>query len=186
MVRHMLLAMMLGSAGLLTVPVMPLRAAEQTDAKEPKQMNAEEKFARKAAMGNLAEVEMGRLALKNATHEDVRQFAQKMIDDHTQANKDLQDAVQSKNITLPSDLDEKNKETINKLSKSQGEQFDRRYITHMVNDHEQDVKQYQKAAENLKDAELKAYAQKTLPVLQNHEKVAKAIDKTLNKTANDQ
>jgi putative membrane protein len=140
-------------------------------------LSAEEKsFINEAAIGGLAEVEMGRVATKNAKSPDVKNFGQRMIDDHTKVNQELTQLASSKGITPPKELDAKNRATMESLSKLTGAQFDKEYMSHMVADHEKDVAAFQKQASQAKDPELKAFASKTLPTLEEHLQLAKSID----------
>jgi putative membrane protein len=76
-------------------------------------------------------------------------------------------------VTLPTDVDKESKETSDKLSKASGKDFDKKYMDNMVDDHEKDVKEFEKASKNAKDADVKAWATNTLPTLQDHLKMAK-------------
>src|ERR1051325_9213288 len=89
---------------------------------------ADKVFSTKAAAGGIAEVQFGELALKNASSSDVKKFAQKMVDDHGKANDKLKSIASKDNITVPSDMDAKEKATYNRLSKLQGSDFDRAYM----------------------------------------------------------
>jgi putative membrane protein len=140
-------------------------------------LSAEERsFINEAAIGGLAEVEMGRVATKNAKSPDVKNFGQRMIDDHTKVNQELTQLASSKGITPPKELDAKNRATMESLSKLTGAQFDKEYMSHMVEDHQKDVAAFQKQASQAKDPELKAFASKTLPTLEEHLQLAKSID----------
>jgi putative membrane protein len=125
-------------------------------------------FITKVAQGGKTEVELGQLALKQATSEDVKQFAQRMIDDHSKSGEELSSLAVSKGITLPADLDKKHKEKLDKLAKFSGADFDREYMKKMVNDHNMNVTLFEQQAKNGKDAETKAWAEKTLPTLREH------------------
>jgi putative membrane protein len=132
-------------------------------------------FAKEAAIGGMAEVEMGQLAATKAQSPDVKQFGQRMVDDHGKANNELKSLASQKNWTLPTELDQKHKATRDKLEKLSGPAFDRAYMTEMVADHNKDVAAFGRESKTGKDAELKAWAAKTLPTLQEHQKMAKEI-----------
>lgn len=133
-------------------------------------------FMRTAAMDGMAEVEHGRLAAQNATHAEVKQFGQRMVDDHSKAGDELKALASQKSVTLPAELDAKHKAMQDKLSKMKGAAFDRAYMAHMVTAHQQAVALFQKEASGGKDAEAKAWASKTLPTLQDHLKTARGIN----------
>jgi putative membrane protein len=137
---------------------------------------ADAMFIRTAAMDGMAEVEHGRLAAQNAAHDDVKQFGQRMVDDHSKAGDELKGLASQKNVTLPTELDAKHKAMHEKLSKMNGAAFDRAYMAHMVTAHQQAVALFQKEASGGKDADAKAWAAKTLPTLQEHLKTARGVN----------
>lgn len=136
---------------------------------------ADREFAKKAAIGGLAEVAMGSLAQQRAEDPQVKQFGERMVEDHGRANAELQRIAGAKNIELPAAPDKKHLQQVEKLQKLSGAEFDRAYMKQMVDAHQKDVSAFEDQAKSGKDADLKAFAQKTLPTLQEHLKQAKAI-----------
>jgi putative membrane protein len=134
-------------------------------------------FATKAASGGAAEVSLGQLAAKNASSPQVRQFGQQMVTDHTQANQELQTIARQQNRTLPSKPDAASQAKEQRLQDSTGTTFDTAYARDMVEDHQQDIADFQQEATSGKDPALKAFAQKYLPVLKHHLEMAQAIDR---------
>src|SRR5947199_6279406 len=96
-------------------------------------------FVKKAAEGGLAEVELVQLATQKASSDDVKKFGQRMVDDHGKANDQLKQIASSKGVDLPSEPSPKNKATKDRLSKLSGQQFDKAYMTDMLQDHKKDV-----------------------------------------------
>src|SRR3977135_4290919 len=127
-----------------------------------------EKFATEAAQGGMTEVELGRLALQHAADSSVREFGQKMVTDHTAANAELKSIAARKKIQLPTEVSSDQKSMIEKLSKLSGAEFDKEYMSDMVKDHEEDVKDFQTQGNEGTDPDIKAFAAKTLPILQGH------------------
>ncbi len=138
---------------------------------------ADKTFVKKAAEGGMAEVELGQLATQNAKSDEVKQFGQRMVDDHTKANDQLKQVAQEKGVTLPTDLSAKDKAEKDRLSKLKGEQFDKAYMQHMVMDHKKDVAEFQKESTSGKDSDVKNFASQTLPTLQDHLKQAQQVEK---------
>src|SRR3954471_1124607 len=136
-------------------------------------------FVTKAAKGGLAEVQLGQLAADKASSDEVKKFGQRMVTDHGKANDELKSLAQQKNITLPTDLDPKDKATHDRLSKMSGAAFDRAYMQHMLEDHRVDVNEFKKESTSGKDAEIKAWASKTLPTLEEHLKLAQDANKAV-------
>lgn len=129
---------------------------------------------RDMAHSNLAEIETGKLALSKSQNPEVKKFAQQMIDDHTQAQAELQKLAQSKGVNLPSKPDKKHQEMAKKMQGMSGEEFDRMYMKQVgVNDHQKTLKLLQKAQKNAKDPDLKALAGKTAPIVEQHLQMAK-------------
>ena len=130
--------------------------------------NRDQKFAEKAALGSMMEVEASKVALSQATNADVKAFAQQMIDDHTKAGQELNSIASSKNMTLPTMLNESQQKDLNDLREKTGADFDKKYVSMMVDDHKDDVDNFQDAVDNLDDGDLKTFAINTLPTLQKH------------------
>jgi putative membrane protein len=135
----------------------------------------EQKFLQQAASDGIAEVQLGNLAVGRAANPEVQRFGQRMVSDHTKANQELMALAQAKHVSVPTDTDKKHQETAQALSKLQGAGFDREFMHHMVSDHEKAVQQFLTMAQNGKDADVKAFAAKTLPVLQEHLRLAQTL-----------
>jgi putative membrane protein len=139
--------------------------------------STDQTFVQKAVVGGLAEVQLGKMAAEHAASPDVKQFGQRMIKDHEQANQELIAVVEKKGIPVPTALDSKHQKEADRLAKLQGAAFDRAYIQHMVKDHEEDVKLFSTEAKNGKDPDLKRFAAQTLPTLETHLTMARNLAK---------
>lgn len=138
-------------------------------------------FAMKAANGGMLEVELGRLAQEKAQSQDVKDFGAMLVKDHTKASEELKTLATLKNITLPATLGEDEQKDVNDLTKLSGKEFDKKFVSMMVDDHKDDIDLFKKAAEDKEtDSEIKAFAAKTLPTLQKHLDAVTAIDKKIN------
>lgn len=137
-------------------------------------------FARNAASGGMMEVELGKIAAEKGGTEGVKQFGQKMVDDHTKANDELKQVAGQESITLPTSLSRQDQAQLNKLSKLSGAAFDKAYVNDMVKDHEKDVAEFQEEANSGSNATIKNFAAKTLPTLQDHLRMAKELQKNKN------
>jgi len=141
-------------------------------------------FVKEAAVGGMAEVELGKLAKDKGDSDTVKQFGQKMVDDHSKANDELKSLAKKKNIDLPTSLDAKHQAVVDRLSKLSGADFDRAYSTEMVKDHQEDVKEFQKEANSGTDSDIKNFASSTLPTLQEHLKMARELPRGKGKSSN--
>jgi putative membrane protein len=140
----------------------PSGASSTLNAKDKKMMV-------ELAQGNMSEIAVAKLAQQQTKNPEVLSFAQKMIDDHTKAGDDLAQLAQSKGVTLPTQPDSKHQAIEKKLSKLSGEAFDRQYLAHAgVEDHKQTVALLERISKQASDPDLKALADKTLPVVEQH------------------
>ena len=129
-------------------------------------------FIEKAASGGMAEVKLGKLALEKGTSPTVKEFAQKMVDDHSKANDELKKVAANKNMELPTEIDSDHKKTYDKLAKLSGADFDKAYMDEMVKDHDKDVAEFQTESKAAKDRDVRNLTNKLLPTLKNHQKMA--------------
>jgi putative membrane protein len=141
----------------------------------------DEEFMVKAANGGLLEVAAGKLANEKGMSPEVKEFGKHMMEDHQKANDELKQLAEAKKIMLPDSMDNNAKDKIEKLSKKSGKDFDKEYMNEMVSDHKNDVNEFEDAAKNAKDPELKAWAEKTLPTLKSHLDMAQKTDSTMKK-----
>jgi putative membrane protein len=138
--------------------------------------SADVNFIVAAAQGGMAEVELGKLAAQQAQSSEVKQFGQRMADDHGRGGDELKSLAQSKGIKLPADLDAKDKALQTRLSKLQGSAFDRAYMRAMVSDHKKDIAEFRHESTAGKDSDVKSGAAKTLPMLEDHLKNAETAN----------
>jgi len=129
---------------------------------------ADAKFTTQAAVGGMAEVELGKLALEKSSNPQVKEFATMMVKDHGMANTELMAIAKQKNITLPSTVDDDHKKKMDDLSKKTGADFDKAYVSDMVDGHKSTLKLMEDESKDGKDADLKSFATKTAPVVQSH------------------
>jgi putative membrane protein len=139
----------------------------------------EENFIVKAASGGMMEVELGKLAQEKGQSERVKEFGSRMERDHSKANDELKNIAQQNNIQLPDSMLEKHREHVDELKELSGEEFDKAYMELMVEDHEEDVELFEDAAENYEIQEVRTWAEKTLSVLRDHNRLAEEIHESI-------
>ena len=149
-------------------------AAQQGAPTKTKVQRTDRNFIEKAAEGGKEEVELGRLAQGKASSEAVKQFAQRMVEDHGNANKELTELAANKGVKLDDKAPKKNS-MMERLSKLQGADFDRAYVNEMVKDHQKDVAEFRRMHSGAVDPNLKAWIDKTLPTLEDHLKTIEGI-----------
>jgi putative membrane protein len=162
------------SAALIAVSIGWLLTGT-TVGQDGKVSDMDQQFLEQAARAGTAEVKLGAMATEQAASPEVQQFGQRMVTDHTKANQELMALAQAKGIAVPTEMDEQHQETAETLSKMQGSKFDREYMRHMVMDHEKAVQLFSTASQESKDADIKAFATKTLPTLQEHLHMARQL-----------
>jgi putative membrane protein len=143
--------------------------------------SGEQRFITQAAIGGLAEVEMGKLAGAKASSSEVKQFAAQMVSDHTKANEQLEKIATGKSLKAPSTLDAEDKAKIEMLSKKTGAEFDKAYVQAQVAGHERMQQLLAAEATNGKDADLKMFAEKTLPTVKEHYQMAMDLQAKVGK-----
>jgi putative membrane protein len=129
---------------------------------------SDKEFMSKAAQSGMAEVQLGEMAAAKGESGEIRMFGQKMSFDHSQVNNQLKAIAAQKAITLPTEVSSKHKQDIDKLSKLSGAAFDKEYVRLMIEEHEKDVAEFQKQADNGSEIETKMFAIENLPKLQMH------------------
>ncbi len=150
-----------------TVPDLGVDAGETFD---------EADFAIKAAEGGLFEVQLGKIAASRAVNQDVKEFAAMMVKDHGQANQELTALAKGKGIVLPTALGRDNQDDLREFNEKAANEFDEDYIERMIEDHERTIKIFERASSQSKDSEVKAFADKQLPILKKHLEHARMMD----------
>jgi putative membrane protein len=145
-----------------------------TAASSSKVSSSDLKWMQTAARAGIAEVEAGKLAAAQGKRDDVRAFGKQMMEDHGKANEELKAIAARKGVTLPDKMDSTHIKEATKLSGLNGDKFDKEYLSNAgVSDHTAAEKLFKKGSSDLKDPDLKAFAQKTLPTVQQHLQMAK-------------
>ena len=136
----------------------------------------DQSFLKEAAAGGMMEVELGRVATQNAASDRVKQFGQRMVDDHSKANDELKQLAAREDVTLPGTMSAADKKQVDRLSKLHGVAFDRAYMQAMVDDHQKDVAKFRQQSTKAQDPDIKEFAARTLPTLEQHLQMAKDIN----------
>jgi putative membrane protein len=151
------------------IALAPWAAAQQS----ANRITAEDhNFAVHAAQGGLAEVKLGLLAQQRAESPAVKDFASRMVTDHTKLNADLKTIAEKDGIPLPTGLTARDQATYDRLSKLSGADFDRAYMRSMVTDHKADIVEFKRQADHGFNPAMKQFASNAMPTLQEHLKMA--------------
>ncbi len=142
-------------------------------------VESDQKFLRKAVEGSLTEISSARHVVQAGSNPEVKSYANELLTDHTKAHEELQKLAQQKGMNLPAEITGDQKDTVHDMTKLAGAQLDKKYAKEMVDDHEKDVKEFRDAAKDVKDPDLRAWAQKQIPILENHLTKAKLLEKKI-------
>src|SRR5687768_16306683 len=126
------------------------------------------KFMNEAAQSGLMEVQAATIAQQKAQNDEVKKFAQQLLDDHNKANQELQALAKQKNVNLPTDMGPKHQQHISRLQNLSEAQFDRAWMKMQADHHKKDVREFQRHVNRSMDSHVKAFAEKNLPTLQQH------------------
>ena len=135
-----------------------------------------ESFASQAAIIGKAEIELGQIALKNTQNSDVRTYAERLVKDHSAADKKLKAIAAKGNLQLPQSLDQEHESLKMKLQSLKGEDFDRAYVNAMAKGHDKAIALFESASQQPQmPGELKQFAASTLPTLEQHKEMAHSL-----------
>jgi len=138
-------------------------------------------FVTKAMEGGMAEVELGKLAADKSQSQDVKQFAQRMVNDHSQmGDKWFKPVAKEIGVSEPKGPSKKDKKLIEKLQGLSGQQFDTEYIQAMVKDHKEDLKEFQNEAQAAQDPNVKQIAEQGTKVVSQHLQMIEQIAQNHN------
>jgi|SRR5581483_11153367 len=142
--------------------------------------SADKTFVKEAAEGSNAEIELGKMAQQKGSADDVRQFGQRMVTDHTQLNQQMQPVAQALGVTPPAGTSASDKAEAAKLKALSGDSFDKAYIQAMVKDHQKDLNKFQTEAKTASDPELRQAAAQGADVIRQHLEMAERLAKMHN------
>jgi len=137
---------------------------------------SERRFIEKAMQDGMEEVEMSKLASDKAQNARVKEFAKRLVDDHSKSNAELTRLAGAKGVTLPAAIDAGHQRKMERMAKKSGADFDREYMSDMLGDHQKNVRDHQSMAKSAKDADIRKYAATMVPTLEQHLQMAKAAD----------
>jgi putative membrane protein len=140
-------------------------------------------FVKSAMQGGLAEVQLGQLTLQKSNNDQVKQFAQHMIDDHTKLNDEMKPVAQQLGVVVPTEVSKKDRNLMNKMQALSGPAYDQAYIKDMVKDHKNDLSEFQTEASSGQDQTVKDAAAQGSKVIAQHLQMAQQLAKDKNLTA---
>lgn len=145
---------------------------------------ADEKLMTEIAQANLAEISTAKLAQDKSQNDQVKSFAQKMVDDHTKALDELKQLAQAKGVSLPTEPDRQQKAMEKRLSSLSGDKFDKQYLEQAGDrSHKETHKLLKQASTKSQDADLKNYASKTMGVVESHQQMAEETERNMKSSS---
>ena len=154
--------------------------AQTTASNREKLSWGDRRFVHKAADSGQEEIQLAQLAAQRATNPEVRTFAQKLVDDHSKVNSELTGIASQKGLNIEKD-DDKTR-AYKRLNKKSGAEFDQEFVEHMIDEHEKDVRTFEKAATDAKDPELRSFASKHVSHLRDHLRQAQNLQQSVMPT----
>jgi putative membrane protein len=142
----------------------------------------DKKFAKDAALTAMRNVEMGKLAAQKAVSPDIKQFGKRVVQEQSKASDQLKDIATKENLSIPGAVDPKHQSQIDKLAKLSGEQFDKAYLKDQLKTEQAQLRDFSGEAAGGSDPAVKAFANGTLPALQEQVQLAKNLNKSLKKS----
>ncbi len=164
-------------AALIAAAAALAQARAVADNQDAARAVTDDHFVRMASAANLAEVNMAKMALKHSSNEHVKKYAQRLLDDHQKAGKKLDKVADHLRLPVAEHMDAQHEALANRMAALNGDAFDREFVHHMLMDHKKAISLFEAEAKNGKDGDLKAFAEKTLPTLRKHLKMAQDLDK---------
>ncbi len=168
---------------MVTVTCLMVTSAEEK--KPEKKVLTDQEFVTAASAAGLAEVNLSNLALDRAQRTEVKEFAQQMVRDHTKANAELLKLADSKRLTPARQMDARHQALFSELTQLKGDAFDRAYLKDMEMDHAEALVVFEAAHLTVPDKDLKAFAEKVLPVIKVHDIEVKGLSKNVKDTKTD-
>jgi putative membrane protein len=149
-------------------PQLPSTQDSASNSGDVGQVMQDKMFLRKAAEGGIAEVKLGQLAAQKASSDDVKAFAQKMVDDHTRLNEEIAQIADSMGVMLPKSINKEDQAEYDKLNALSGNDFDLEYLSFMVKDHHKDLHEFRIEAASHADPTLRDEVVKASAVIHEH------------------
>jgi len=177
------LAAMIALSLLAATTLISPQAAER-DANRGQLSPSDYNFLTTAVQGDQMEVDLGNLAQQRSSNPQVQQFAQRMVQDHSQANDQLRSILAKNGAAVPENADSKGQKEVDKLKSLSGKPFDKEYMDMMLQDHKKDLKEFDRASHNVENLDLRAFAAKNASVIQGHLDMAENIDHQLKVNEN--
>jgi putative membrane protein len=142
-------------------------------------------FLQAAAQGGMTEVKLGEFAAKKGTTDEIKDFGREMVKDHGAMNAELKALADKKGVTLPTSLDAKHQELVDKMKNLPGSEFDDTYVLEMVKAHQKDLQGFKDELDGTHDPELQNFLAKSIPVVEMHLKHVAGMQKASASPATD-
>jgi putative membrane protein len=139
-------------------------------------------FVKKALEGNIGEVEMGKLALQKSNDDQVKQFAQRMVDDHGKMQDQLKPVAEQMGVKVPDGPSKGQMKSMDKMKGLSGDAFDQAYIKDMVKDHKKDDSDFKLEAQSTQNPQLKQLVSEADQTIESHLQQAQQIAQTKGTT----
>lgn len=167
--KHLKYLVPLAAVAVISTLTLPAQTRETHRANRA---SSDSTFMEEAGQSGVGEVRMAQLALNKSTNQAVKNLANKLLTDHTQANENLKTIASAQSITLPSSMNASDQAEYDKVQALSGAAFDREYVKYEIQDHEKAIRLFQHESLHGTNPDVRTWAGKNLPVLQTHLKMA--------------
>jgi putative membrane protein len=140
----------------------------------------DKQFLKHAASGDMLEIRLGQYASQNAGSDEVKKFGEHRVGDHTKAKEQMLSLTTQQPLEIPKALSDEDQQTLDRLERLKGAEFDKAYIATMIEDHQNDIGQFEKEVSEGSDTIVKAFAERTLPLLKHHLEMAQELSKSVS------
>jgi len=137
-------------------------------------------FLVKAANCAMAEIKLGEVAKEKAANAKVKQMGEMMASDHNKVAEEVKNLASKRNVSLPSTIGDDKQKEIDDIAAKTGKEFDKAYVRHMIDEHQDDIDLFKRATDKVNDADVRTFASNTLPKLQAHLDSFKEVQKAIN------
>ena len=139
------------------------------------QKNSLNEFVNKAGSGSMKEAKLGQIAAQRANSAEVKEYGRTLHKDHSKAADELRKIAKSDNLDFPSSLSAKDQEKVEEFQGIEKSSFDKKFVEDMIKDHEKDIREFEDAAKNNDNEDVREWAKKTVPTLRDHLKIAQSL-----------
>jgi putative membrane protein len=137
----------------------------------------DKQFIMNIALRGMREIDLAKVALDKSSNPAIKEYAAKVVEEQTKATGALKRIAGKQSIAIPAALDPKEQTEVDRIAKLSGADFDRAYTRDQVKNHERSLREFQREAKDGQDEQVKAFAVRVLPIVEQHLQTARDLTK---------